>query len=162
MSDVKDTPPPTGPIYLVPPVDEASEPDSPPIQEEDRKDDTVEMVLPALTSTPFEEVPAQETLIRYPLEGEDWAFTLPTSETQNRIQEDLTYLGLYNGKQNGLWGNLSVFGIQEVVGEKGVPGQPSYILCFAVSAYSGVETDTPTILSQEIWEGFANELEKDH
>lgn len=151
MSDVTEPSPDSAPIHLVPELDEETE-----VTIESTPD------LPELTSTPFEEAPAQETLIRFPLEGEDWAFTLPNSETQNRIQEDLTYIGLYNGKQNGLWGNLSVYAIQEVVGEKGNPGEPSYVLCLAVSAYSGVETDTPTILSQEIWEGFAEELENDH
>lgn len=121
--------------------------------------------LPVMRVAAIEEVAVgHPTLITNPLRGGDWDFSPPSPELQLRIQEDLSLLGRYPGKQNGAWGDLSVYGIQETVGHYGP--RPDYDLCVRIQEFA-VELGAPEgrtmidgILTEEIWEAFARGLEK--
>lgn len=130
-------------------TDPQSAPDSPPVQAS---------TLPTLTATPTEEKPAVDTLIREPLEGEDFNFVLPDADTQERIQKDLAALDLYPGKVNGKWGNLSVAGIQRAV-KVPVTGSPNRETVEAILEATGHTRRTTARLDQKVWEDFAGVLE---
>lgn len=102
----------------------------------------------------------------------DWGFSYPDPDLQLGIQKSLAEAGLYSGKQNGKWGNLSIYAIQEAVKDvapegwfyriKG--GEPDASLCFYIKKYSAVKgVYTPIedhyILSDEDWAAFLVALE---
>lgn len=120
--------------------------------------DSTNTALPTLTSTPTEEKPAVDTLIREPLEGEDFNFALPDSDTQLRIQKALAAKNLYPGKQNGKWGNLTVSGIQRSV-RVAVTGSPNRETVEAILEATGHTRRTSARLDQKVWEDFAGVLE---
>lgn len=128
--------------------------------EEDLDMDEMMVSLPILTVTPHTDVVSADTLITYPLSGENWDFAPPTSDIQLRIQENLE---LYVGKKNGKWGNLSVYAIQEAVGR--YSGTLDYDLTTRIqefaSEHGGLDLNTvsPGILDTEAWLAFALALE---
>jgi len=116
--------------------------------------------LPVLTSTSFEEQ-VVDTLITYPLRGDDWAFILPSADIQLKIQQNLKD---YPGKLNGNWGDYSLHAIQEAVGHFG--DAPDYDLCVRIQEFSaevgGYDPATAVagILDAETWTGFLLALEE--
>lgn len=121
-----------------------------------------EVELPALTTEPVHEVrPQNPTVITAPLSGYDWDFAPPVAEVQLLIQQNLAYRDLYGGRKNGIWGNLSVFAIQEYFGRKSTA--PDAELCELIQEYAeklGVHIATPYVLTPEVWEAFANGLDR--
>lgn len=117
------------------------------------------------------------TVITHALSGEGWAFAPPSAAIQKRIQIAMAKRGRYSGKQNGVWGNLSVAGIQATAAnvaprawrKQYKPGIPGYNLCVFVQEYAekfgGFKGLKPGggaikgILGPNAWLGFARGLE---
>lgn len=154
------TPEPARPTPPQAPAKTDSAPDSPPIQARTAAPDTVPNVqvrfAPLTTQTAAPAPTAPETLITSPLTGEDFDFVLPDTETQLRIQEALADKGLYPGRKNGKWGNLSVASIQQSVNLRPT-GAPSAELVKAVFVATDREGDSK--LDQAVWADFAQTLE---
>jgi hypothetical protein len=119
--------------------------------------------LPVLETKEIVDPPTpNETLIQHPVHGEDWNFYPPSSDIQLLIQEELAANGNYIGKQNGKWGNLTVYAIGEIVGLHSE--MPSKELCILVQDYAeelGDLVDMERIdgnLTQTFWEAFAKGL----
>jgi hypothetical protein len=102
----------------------------------------------------------------------EWGFSYPDEETQLAIQKALADSGLYRGKQNGKWGTLSVYAIQESVQSvapegwfhriKG--GEPDASLCFYIkklATVNGIYTpiEDHYILSDTDWSAYLMALE---
>lgn len=116
--------------------------------------------LPALQTVFIEEEPIVKTAITNPIKGDNWNFSPPSEDIQLRIQEVLAAKGIYLGRRNGTWGNLSVYAIGEVVG---YPTQaPDRELCARVYEYA-IDASIPNAtLDSDVWEYFAEKLEGGH
>lgn len=119
--------------------------------------------LPVLTTAPVvEKPPANPTIISYFTSDSDWDFCPPTPEVQLQVQELLAYTGIYKGKLNGKWGNLTVHSINAAVGRQAV--RPDLELCVLVRDFAeelgGYKDDTTNeaVLTQEVWEAFVQGL----
>lgn len=117
------------------------------------------------------------TVITHPLAGPNWNFAPPTQDIQKRIQVAMAKRGRYPGKQNGIWGNLSVSGIQQTAAnvappawrKQYIPGVPGYYLCCYVQDYAakfggfvGLKPGGGArrgILGPNAWLGFTRGLE---
>lgn len=102
----------------------------------------------------------------------EWAFNRPDADLQLKIQQALARRGLYQGKQNGDWGPLSVYAIQESLDQvaprgwfhKADAGVESAALCVYIQKLAekygaANEADQPGVLTQEDWEGYLIALE---
>ena len=96
-----------------------------------------------------------------------WAFNPPSAAIQKRIQVAMAKRGRYTGKLNGIWGPLSIKGIQLTarnVGYTGpINGVPGFNTCHFIQVYAktfGKYTGpVNSILGPNTWLGFARGLE---
>lgn len=118
-----------------------------------------------------------KTVITHALSGKGWNFAPPSADIQKRIQVALAKRGRYQGKLNGVFGNLSVQGIQSTAAnvapsawrKQYTPGVPGYNLCVYIQAYAekfggfvGLKPGggaTKGILGPNAWLAFARGLE---
>lgn len=129
-------------------------------------DDNVVLVgFPVLEVTPIEANPTRHPhLITNAVRGDNWDLSVPDEETQFRIQEILAIDGLYEGRVNGKWGNLSVYSIGKAVGTP--VAAPNFELCVAIQdfavEYGEYDGDTfrKGFLTPELWSSMADGLEK--
>jgi hypothetical protein len=97
-----------------------------------------------------------------------WAWNEPDAVTQQRIQQALRNRHRYGGPIDGVWGKLSIIGIQTTiknVGYKGlIDGIPGPLTSFYVQIYAQKFGDytgpTDKILGPFSWAGFALGLER--
>lgn len=110
LDDDKNETPIVEPEFPKPPLD------TPP--EEVEPEVTPEPQMPISTEYFGEVIEAStnEVAFREPSLGEDWNFAPPSKETQEKIQHLLKELGRFDGKFNGRFGNISIFGLQWTVG----------------------------------------------
>lgn len=99
--------------------------------------------------------------------GVPWSFAPPTQDIQKRIQVALSKRGRYPGKQNGLWGPLSVKGIQVTIKNVGynggADGAPGLNTCKFVQEYAKkfgkYVGPVDKVLGPNSWLGFCRGLE---
>lgn len=102
----------------------------------------------------------------------EWGFSYPDADIQLAIQEALAKKGLYKGKQNGKWGVLSIYAIQEAVSElaprgwfhKVTAGVPDAALCAYVKKFGEIHGDFVSpredlVLTDDDWTAFLIGLE---
>jgi hypothetical protein len=100
--------------------------------------------------------------------GSNWAWNAPDSDTQKRIQKDLTARGRYSGPVDGDWGVNSIKGIQTTCANVGytgpIDGEPGPNTCHYVQVYAqkfGSYTGPiDSVLGPNSWDGFALGLER--
>ena len=100
--------------------------------------------------------------------SELWAFNIPNSYTQARIQRALKARNRYNGPSDGVWGPQTIKGIQTTahnVGYNGpIDGIPGPSTCHYIQIYAqkfGSYTGPiDSILGPNTWNGFALGLER--
>ena len=106
-------------------------------------------------------------VVHAPGAGVNWAFNPPSAAIQKRIQVAMAKRGRYNGKLNGIWGPLSIKGIQLTarnVGYTGpINGVPGFNTCHFIQVYAktfGKYTGpVNSILGPNTWLGFTRGLE---
>lgn len=119
------------------------------------------------TNPPKPNPGSHATVITSPLSGAGWNFAPPAATVQKRIQDALRKRGRYTGTIDGVWGNLSVKGIQTTIHNVGysgpIDGAPGKNTCHFVQVYAqkfgGYKGPIDNILGPNGWEGFARGLE---
>lgn len=129
---------------------------------------------PPVIVAPGANAPTGPTVLKVPLAGKGWNFAPPSKAIQKRIQIALRKRGRYSGLENGIFGALSVAGIQKTVENVGykkgyTPGVPGPLLCHFIQVYAarfgGFKGLTrgggaiPGVLGPNAWLGFVRGLE---
>lgn len=129
---------------------------------------------PPVIVLPGANAPTGGTALTVPLAGKGWNFAPPSKVIQKRIQVALRKRGRYKGLENGVFGSLSVAGIQKTVENVGyqkgyTPGVPGALLCHFIQVYAerfggfkGLKPGggaIPGILGPNAWLGFVRGLE---
>ena len=129
---------------------------------------------PPVVVAPGSNAPTGGTGIVTPLGGQGWNFAPPSKAIQKRIQVALRKRGRYKGLENGVFGTLSIAGIQKTVENVGYqkgykPGVPGPLLCHFIQVYAekfggfkGLKPGggaIPGVLGPNAWLGFTRGLE---